>query len=109
MVKIVYLTYQTYLQNNSEYTGLLNHWLLKLEESGVKEIMWKSWTNKASEDFWFEEPIQLGYGNLVLMIILFMGGIGISILTVVCENMVKKHQNAYTKRKLQLRHRGRVG
>ena len=84
------------LQDNSEYLGLLNHWLHKLEESGVKERMWKNWTYKASEEFWFEEPVQLGYGNLVFVFISIMGGIGISALTVLCEKMVDraaKHQS----------------
>ena len=81
------------LQDNSEYLGLLNHWLHKLEESGVKERMWKNWTYKASEEFWFEEPVQLGYGNLVFVFMSIMGGIGISALTVLCEKMVDKVGN----------------
>ena len=78
------------LQNNSEYLGLLNHWLHKLEESGVKERMWKNWTYKASEDFSFKEPIQLGYGNLIFVSITIMGGLVLSALTFLCERMVDK-------------------
>ena len=78
------------MQDKSEYLGLINHWLHKLEESGVKERMWKNWTYKVSEEFWFEEPIQLGYSNLVFVFISIMGGIGISTLIVLCEKMLDK-------------------
>ena len=78
------------MQDNSEYLGLINHWLHKLEESGVKERMWKNWTYKASEEFGFEEPIQLGYSNLVFVFISITGGIVISALTVLLEKMVDK-------------------
>ena len=40
--------------------------------------------------FWLEEPIKLGYGNLVFVFISIMGGIGISTLTVLREKMVDK-------------------
>ena len=56
----------------------------------MKERMWKNWTYKASEEFGFEEPIQLGYSNLVFVFISIMGGIGISAFIVLCENMVDK-------------------
>ena len=76
------------MQKNSEYLGLINHWLHKLEEDGVKERMWKNWTTKASEEFWFEEPIPLSYNNMVFIFLLIMGGIVISALIVLCERMV---------------------
>ena len=76
------------MQKNSEYLGLINHWLHKLEEDGVKERMWKNWTTKASEEFWFEEPIPLSYNNMVFIFLLIMGGIVISALVVLCERMV---------------------
>ena len=76
------------MQKNSEYLGLINHWLHKLEEDGVKERMWKNWTTKASEEFWFEEPIPLSYNNMVFIFLLIMGGIVISAWVVLCERMV---------------------
>ena len=76
------------MQKNSEYLGLINHWLHKLEEDGVKERMWKNWTTKASEEFWFEEPIPLSYNNMVFIFLLIMGGIVIYAWVVLCERMV---------------------
>ena len=76
------------MQKNSEYLGLINHWLHKLEEDGVKERMWKNWTTKASEEFWFEEPIPLSYNNMVFIFLLIMGGVVVSALIVLCERIV---------------------
>ena len=78
------------MQDNSEYLGLLNHWLHKLEESGIKERMWKKWTYKASEEFWFEMPVQLGFGNYVFVFISVMGVIALSTFIAFCEKIVDK-------------------
>ena len=82
------------MQKNSEYLGLINHWLHKLEEDGVKERMWKNWTTKASEEFWFEEPIPLSYNNMIFIFLLIMGGIVISTLVFLCERMVDNAENS---------------
>ena len=39
------------LQPNSEYRDLFNYWLHKLDESGLKDRMWDSWTYKADDFF----------------------------------------------------------
>ena len=47
------------IQADSEYAELLNYWLHRFEESGVKDRLWANWTYVGEETFWEEdiEPI----------------------------------------------------
>ena len=83
------------IQADSEYLELLNYWLQKLEETGVRERMWNNWTYQASEEFWFEEPAQLGFGNLIFVFLWILGGICMSCLVFIFEKVVNKAKANY--------------
>ena len=78
------------IQENSEYSELLNHWLTKFDESGVRGRLWRNWTYKATEEFWAEDPIVLGFNELNFVFWLIFGGIVISIIFFTWEMIVHK-------------------
>ena len=56
---------------NSELRELFSYQIHKLDESGVKDMLWKKWTYERSEDFGMTEPNSLGYENTLFAFILF--------------------------------------
>lgn len=78
------------IQANSEYSELLNYWLHKFDESGVRERLWRNWTYQATEEFWSEDAIVLGYNETTFVFLLIFGGIGTSLIFFLCENTVHK-------------------
>ena len=76
------------IQENSEYAELLNYWLHKLDQSGVKERVWKNWTFKATEDFWMEENIVLGFSEIAFAFLWVLGGIFLSLISAFGEKII---------------------
>ena len=82
-------------QKNSEYSEPLNHWLHKLEESGARDRMWMNWTYKATEEFWVEDNIVLGFQEITLAFLWVLGGIVFSLIISLGEKaayMVRQRQ-----------------
>ena len=76
------------IQQNSEYSELLDHWLHKLDESGVRERMWTNWTYKATEEFWVEDTTVLGFNEITFVFLWILGGIVISLVFFLIEKAV---------------------
>ena len=71
------------ITKNSEFAGLLNHWLQKIDETGVKEGLWKRWTFIGGEDFGVEEATSLGFENITFpFLFVVAGSVGASIFLV---------------------------
>ena len=76
------------IQKNSEYTELLNHWLHKLDESGVRERLWTKWTYKGTEEFWVEDAIELGFNEITFVFLWILGGIVVSLVFFLGEKVL---------------------
>ena len=66
------------ITKNSEFSGLLNYWLHRFDETGVKDRLWKWWTYKGGEEFGVNEAITLGFENItfpfMFIAVGFVGG-----------------------------------
>ena len=60
----------------------------KLDESGLRERMWTNWTYKATEEFWVEEAIVLGFNEITFVFLWILGGIVISLIFFLGEKAV---------------------
>ena len=71
------------ISKNSEFTGLLNHWLQKFDETGLKERLWKRWTYKGNEEFGVDEATDLGFENIIFPFVLIaVGFVGATIFLI---------------------------
>ena len=78
------------IQRDSEYSELLNHWLHKFDESGARERLWRNWTYQATEEFWAEDPIVLGFNEITFVFLWIFGGIVASLIFLIWETIVYK-------------------
>ena len=78
------------IQANSEYAELLNHWLHKFDESGVRDRLWRNWTYQATEEFWVEDAIVLGFNEIFFVFLWILGGIVLSLIFFLGEKIFHK-------------------
>ena len=81
---------QKYVTFLHKYSEIFNNWLHKIEETGVRERIWKNWTYQAYEEFWIDEPAQLGFGNIIFIFLWILGGIFLACLVLLFEKVVHK-------------------
>ena len=81
------------ITKNSEFTGLLNHWLQKFDETGLKERLWKQWTYKGGEEFGVDEATTLGFENLTFPFMFIAEGFVGACIFLIFEICLGKKRN----------------
>ena len=74
---------------------MLNYWLHKLDESGLKDSMWQEWSKQRIEEFTTPDAQHLGFDTVAHPFLLLVGGIVIAFLSLTCEK-IKMAINACT-------------
>ena len=54
----------------------------------MRERLWTKWTYKATEEFWVEDAIVLGFNEITFVFLWILGGIVISLIFFVAEKIV---------------------
>ena len=72
---------------DSLYSELLNYWLHKLDESGLKDRMWQEWSNERIEEFTIPDAQHLGFDTTAHPFLILVGGISIAFISLVCEKI----------------------
>lgn len=80
---------------NSELRELFSYQIHRLDESGVKDTLWKKWTFERSEDFTIPEAKALGYDNTVFVFILLALIAPFSLIILSFEILVNKLMKYY--------------
>ena len=84
-------------KKNSELRDLFSYQIQKLEESGVKDKLWKKWTSERSEDFAVMRAEALGYDNTLFVFTLLSLAVPISVcilsVEVIVFHLLKKYFN----------------
>ena len=75
---------------NSELRELFSYQIHKLDESGVKDTLWKKWTLERTEDFSMLEPKALGYDNTQFVFILLFHIALFSMIILLIEIIINK-------------------
>ena len=73
------------IAKNSEYAGLLNYWLHKFDESGIRDRQWKWWTYKGGEQFDVDEAITLGFENITFPFLFIAEGLAGAFIFLIIE------------------------
>ena len=76
------------VQHNSEFTQLLNYWIAKLDENGMKPNMMRDWTYyKGIEKFGVNDAVELGFQHTTFPFLLLAGGVALAMTIFVYEKM----------------------
>ena len=75
---------------NSELRELFSYQIHRLDESGVKDTLWKKWTSERSEDFAMPEPKALGYDNTLFVFIILAVVVSFSAFILSFEVIISK-------------------
>ena len=73
------------IAKNSEFAGLLNHWLHKFDESGIRDRLWKWWTYKGGEQFGVDDAITLGFENITFPFLFIAEGLAAAAVFLILE------------------------
>ena len=73
------------IAKNSEFAGLLNHWLHKFDESGIRDRLWKWWNFDNGEQFGVDEAITLGFENITFPFLFIVEGLAAAAVFLVLE------------------------
>ena len=75
------------IQKASEYSELLNYWLHKLDESGLKDRILQGWANERIEESTIADAENLGYDTIAYPFLFLTGGVTIAIASFVFEQI----------------------
>ena len=77
------------LQKDSEFTTTLNYQMLMMFESGKLQKINHKWAAKYDMKYGMEEPVQLGYENVLFPYNFLALGIALALPMILCEFMFK--------------------
>ncbi len=75
-------------QKDSEFTGLFNHHLAQVIESGLWNKIFKDFTEVRSEEFWLPDAASFGFESVMLPFQTLVCLTINSMLTLLCEFLV---------------------
>ena len=78
------------IAKNSEFAGMLNHWLSKYDEAGIRDRMWKRWTEKGGEVYWVDDAITLGFENITFPFLFIAEGLAAGAVFLLFEMCIGK-------------------
>ena len=81
------------ISKNSEFTGLLNHWLQKFDETGVKDRLWKQWTYTRGEEFEINEATTLGFESITFPFVVVAVGVVGGAIFLIFEICLRKKRS----------------
>ena len=66
---------------------MLNYWLHKFDESGLKDRIWKEWSYERIEEFTIPDAQHLGFDTTAHPFLFLVGGISIAFISLVFEKI----------------------